>query len=132
MKKITVLIIEDHDTLRISLSSWVKDLFPKLSIHNSRTGEDGLTLVDKIKPNILIVDIGLPGINGIEVTKLTKKFSPKTQVIVLTMLDGANYENESLDAGAFTFINKRDMYNKLPSVLESILNDCKDNLIESK
>lgn len=121
MDEITLLIVEDHETLRTSLSSWLKDIYPNLNIHCSDNGENGIVIMNRIKPRIMIVDIGLPGIDGIEVTKLTRRFSPETHVIVLTMLDGANYESESLEAGAYSFMNKKEMYSKLPHLINSVL-----------
>lgn len=114
MKTQSILIIEDHHILRSSLCSWLSELFPSLIIHQSATGKDGFKLALENEPDLAIIDIGLPDINGIEVTKSIKQNNLKTKVIILTIYDGKKYEHESLAAGADKFINKKDMYLNLP------------------
>lgn len=121
MKKISVLIIEDHKTLSLSLSSWLKELFPNLTITHASTGTEGLEFAKTNNPDLALIDIGLPDINGLEVTKSIRKLGLKTEIIILTMLDGEKYRQESFSAGAGSFINKKEMYSKLPSEINSFL-----------
>ena len=126
MKQITsdkkILIIEDHNTLRSSLYSWLIELFPGTEIYEAATGEDGLSIAYSINPDVAIVDICLPGIDGIEVTKLLKNAGLKTNVIILTILNEFEYKNDSYKTGANAFIYKKDLYFKLPETIQSILN----------
>jgi DNA-binding NarL/FixJ family response regulator len=117
-----ILIIEDHDTLRSSLHSWLMELFPGTEIYQAATGEDGLSIAFSVNPDIAIIDICLPGIDGIEVTKLIKKAKLKTNIIILTILNEFDYQNDSYKTGANAFIYKKDMYSKLPTIIQSLLN----------
>ncbi|MBC8319290.1 MAG: response regulator [Bacteroidetes bacterium] len=117
-----LLIIEAHKTLSRSLSSWLLELFPAIEIYQGVTGEEGLSIANSINPDIALVDIALPGINGFEVTRFMKKNRLKTKVILLTSIEGQNYQVESITAGAYAYINKKDMYKMLPSTIQSIIN----------
>jgi two-component system invasion response regulator UvrY len=126
MKQITnykkILIIEDHDNLRSTLHSWLIELFPGTEIYEAATGEDGLSIALSVNPDIAIVDICLPGIDGIEVTKRLKKAKLKTNVIILTILNESSYQNESYKSGANAFIYKKDVSLMLPNTIQSFLN----------
>lgn len=122
MDKKILLLIEDHEALRKSITSWLNELYPMLMIHQTATGEEGLQTAQSTNPDIAIIDIGLPGIDGLEVTKRIKSNKLKPNVIILTNMEGANYKKESLQAGAHSFINKKDMYNQLPAILNMLIN----------
>lgn len=115
------LIIEDHTALRRSLIFWLSSLFPRSEILEADSGERGLELAESESPDIVIVDIGLPGINGINVTQSIKKKNMKIEVIILTILDGIDYQTDALKAGADSFINKKDMNFLLPNAIRSIV-----------
>ena len=119
-EKNTILIIEDNYTLRDLLQSWLNELMPDCDIYKTSTGEEGLEKTKILKPDIVVVDIKLPGINGIEVTKIIKENMADTEIIVLTICEGVNYQNDAYAAGANTFINKKEMHLRLPLVIRSI------------
>jgi CheY-like chemotaxis protein len=116
-----ILIIEDNSILRDLLRSWLNELMPDCDIYLTSNGEDGLEQTKILKPDIVVVDIKLPGINGLEVTRIIKNNLDKTEVIVLTIYEGVNYKNDAYAAGAALFINKREMHLKLPGAIQSIL-----------
>lgn len=118
----TLLIVEDHHNLRMSLAEWLSALLPDFEIFLAASGEDAIGQVPKINPTIAIVDVGLPGINGFELTRILKKNNADIKIIVLTILDGADYKIESFSSGADAFVNKKEMYNSLPSKIHSFLN----------
>ena len=121
MKKVKmgrkILIVEDNNTLRDMLYSWLNELYPDCKIYLSASGEDGLVMSKIVEPDIMIVDIKLPGINGLEVTRNIKE-SINAKVIILTMMEGMNYQNDAYAAGAELFINKKEMHTKLPGAIQ--------------
>ena len=116
-----ILIIEDNYTLRDLLQSWLNELMPDCDIYKTSTGEEGIAKIKTLKPDIVVVDIKLPGIDGLEVTRMIKNNGNETEVIVLTICEGVNYQNDAYAAGAKIFINKKEMHIKLPSAIRSII-----------
>lgn len=106
MSKITVLVIDDHPLLReglikiLSLDEDVK------VVGEAGDGEEGIKLVDKLKPQVVLLDINLPKINGILVCKMIKERHPDTQVIVLTVCEEERQVLEIVRAGANGYLLK--------------------------
>jgi len=117
-----ILIVEDHGSLRESLVNWLTDLFPEATVRQASTGEESVVLAGSIQPDIILMDIGLPGINGIEATREILQQGIPSKIVVLTNLDGEIYKKSAMEAGAVEFIRKREMNLKLPSVLGQLMN----------
>jgi len=116
-----ILIVEDHAALRESLVNWLVNLFPDIVVSQAATGEESLALAGRIKPHVILMDIGLPGINGIEATQEIKLRGIETDVVVLTNLVGSKYKQDAKNAGAIEFISKQEMNAKLPAVLSQLM-----------
>ena len=116
-----LLIVEDHSNLRESLAFWLTDLFPDVVIHQAANGEEGIATASKIRPYVILIDIGLPGISGLEATKEILRRGIQSQVVILTIHEGQAYQNGARDAGAIYFITKREMYARLPEVIRAVL-----------
>lgn len=128
--KPVILIVEDHDALRTSMCRWLSELFPCVECHEATSGEDAVIAAKKVHPLAILMDIGLPGINGIEAMKVIKQNDPSTHIVVLTILEGDHYQYIATNAGATAFVPKQTMYKKLPLVLEPILN-CKNKPMQT-
>ncbi|MCX7966373.1 MAG: response regulator transcription factor [Syntrophorhabdaceae bacterium] len=116
-----ILIVEDHDSVRNLLSDWLCSVFPEFEIIGTKTGEEALIVIKKILPEIVIMDINLPGINGIEATKLIKHLYPQTKVTILSMYEDEVYRNDAIFAGASIFIPKRLMHTDLIPAIKLLL-----------
>jgi DNA-binding NarL/FixJ family response regulator len=117
----TILIVEDHDKLRVSLVEWLKSFFSDCSFLVAESGEKAIELAEAHHPAIVIMDLQLPGINGIEAIRHIKMISPKTQAVVLTVMKDAAYIDVAMAAGAYAFINKQHMHAELIPVLTKLL-----------
>ena len=126
VKPCTILIVEDHDTLRDSLKKWLAASFPDCSFFDVKNGEDAVDIVKAKKFDIVIMDIGLPGISGIEATKHIRTALPDIQVIILTIHDAPDYKNDAVEAGAFAFVPKHKMFEKLIPLISKLLSEEKD------
>ncbi|MPV86955.1 response regulator [Ostreibacterium oceani] len=103
---INVVIIDDHELIRIATASLLEQQADISVIGDAATGEEGLELIKTLKPHIVITDISMPGIDGIEVTRKIKKSHKKVHVIVLSRFDNSPYPEKVLAAGASGYINK--------------------------
>ena len=116
-----ILIVEDHAGIRHSIRQWLSKVFEENGIIEATTGEDAVELCKELKPAVVIMDIKLPGINGIIATKEIKKALPDTKVIILTVYDIPAFEAEAAAAGASAFISKNDMYKELLPTIQRLL-----------
>jgi len=121
VKPCTILIVEDHDTLRDSLKKWLVASFPNCDFLDVKDGENAVDIAKVEKLDIVIMDIGLPGISGIEATRHIRHALPETKVIILTIHDVLDYRNDAAEAGAFAFVPKHKMYEKLIPLISDLI-----------
>ena len=65
----TILIVEDHDNVRRALGDWLKIEFPRCHVIEANSGEEAIGLIQAQSPRLVVMDIRLPGMNGIETTR---------------------------------------------------------------
>ena len=103
---IRVLIADDHALLREGLRQ-VLQLEPDIEVvGEARTGGEAVRLSDRLRPDIVVMDINLPDMSGIEATRQVRAASPATRVLVLTIHDQEEYLLEAIGAGASGFVLK--------------------------
>jgi len=114
---ITVSIVEDNEQLRTTLARVLNrsDGFRCLSHHGS--AEEALKELPAMKPEVVIMDINLPGINGVECVRQLKQLLPGLQVMMLTVYEDTENIFSALAAGATGYLLKRT---KTPELLEAI------------
>ena len=108
MSKISVVLIEDHDLSRIGLCAALKQFEDVEVIDNAANGKEGLQKIKSHQPDVALVDIGLPDIDGIEVTQKLKEHQAnnpdfKTKILMLTMHDSEDSVMAAFAAGADSY-----------------------------
>jgi DNA-binding NarL/FixJ family response regulator len=116
-----ILLVDDHDSVRRSLSRWLEKMFPSCLFLTATSGEQAVSVVRDTLPRVVIMDFGLPGMNGVEATRRIKAIVPATQVIILTIHNSVAYRVDAADAGASAYILKDEMQTQLVPVLEALL-----------
>jgi DNA-binding NarL/FixJ family response regulator len=117
----TILIVEDHAGIRSSVKQWLSRVFDEYEIRDVGTGEDAVELCRKTKPELVVMDIKMPGINGILATQQIKKILPDTKIIILTIYDVPAFRAGALEAGASAFLSKNDMYRELIPTIRRLI-----------
>jgi DNA-binding NarL/FixJ family response regulator len=101
-----ILIVEDSNLYRQLLKNTLLDQFPALQILEAFDGEDALKKIADFLPNLIFMDISLPGENGLEVTRKIKNQYPSTTVIILTSYDLPEYREMAVQYKADHFLTK--------------------------
>jgi len=106
MRKIRVLFADDHSVVRDGLRA-LFDSSPRFAIvGEAADGEQAMALAAKSQPDVLLLDITMPKVDGIETTRRIKKINPNTKVLILTVHDEAEYIYEIIRAGANGYVLK--------------------------
>ena len=116
-----ILIVEDNDSVRKSLREWLQVAFPKYQFIEAASGEQAIDIMQAKSPCAVIMDISLPGMNGIEATRHIKSTMPTTQVVILTIHEEEAFRADAKTAGASAFVTKRVMRKELVPALTAIL-----------
>jgi len=118
---LTILIVDDHGAVRLSLRSWLELVFPQCQFVEAASGEEAVTMAQSNQPTLVIMDVGLPGINGIEATRRIKASLPSVQVVMLSVNDDEAYQIQAAAAGASAYVSKWRMQTDLQPVLTQLL-----------
>lgn len=116
-KRTTILIADDHEVVRNGIRSYLENLSDFDVVGEAGSGEEALALVEELIPDIVLLDLILPGMDGIETTRRIKQTSPRTQVVVLTSYHEDIHIFPALKAGATSYLLKDMKMDKLVEVL---------------
>ena len=106
VKTVKIVIIEDYKLTRVGLRSSLNEFEGINVVGEAEDGEKGINIVKEIKPDVVLMDLGLPGINGIEVTQQIKSFDESIKIIILTSHDRNEEVLASLGSGANAYCLK--------------------------
>ena len=115
-----VLLVDDHAMVRRGLALILKTDPSMQLIGEAQSGNEALTLVTSLDPHVIVMDISMSGMNGIECTRLLAESSPKTKVIILSMHRDPVYVRESLRVGAKGYLLKEDTEENLLSAIRNV------------
>lgn len=116
-----VLIVEDDQEIRNSFSLIVNSSQKFLVVNAYSNCEDAIVNLHRDKPEIILMDIELPGLNGIQGTKIIKEKNPQSEIIMVTVYEDSELVFEALKAGASGYITKSANYMELLTALEEIV-----------
>ena len=105
-RKIKILIADDHSMLVDGLKDILSDLKDLQVVGEAATGEESVRLAKSLKPDIVLMDINLPGISGIAATELIKKDCPRTRVLIISSYDDDAHVVEAFRVGADGYVPK--------------------------
>lgn len=106
MEKITILIADDHTLVRETWSFILNTDERFKVVAESGSGEEAVELAKQLRPNIVIMDINLPGMNGIEATQLIRKFSPASRILGVSLHTQPTYARKMIQKGAMGYVTK--------------------------
>jgi DNA-binding NarL/FixJ family response regulator len=123
MDKLKVFISDDSAIIRERLVTVALDLPDIAVVGQAENAPGSLAAIRQTRPDVVILDIRLPGGNGIEVLREVKKIKPAPSVIMFTNYAHAQYRKKCEEAGADFFFDKSTEFEKLPQALEQVRRD---------
>ena len=117
---INVLLVEDHELYRMGLSMLLEKAEGLNLIAEAVNGTDGIKKAREYNPDVILMDIGLPNIDGIEATSLIKDFNPDVKILIFTSRDSENDVFEAFKAGADGYIMKGATPEQTISAIKSV------------
>lgn len=117
----TILVVEDHDGMRTMLLEWLAAAFPPHRLLSAKNGEEAVAIARAQPPELVVMDVVLPRMNGIEATRQIKQIAPQVKVIMLSMYEAPEYQADAIQAGAIAYVLKRKLYTKFLPIVESCL-----------
>jgi NarL family two-component system response regulator LiaR len=116
-RRTSILIADDHEVVRNGIRSYLETIPDMQVVGEASSGEEALNLIAELIPDIVLLDLIMPGMDGIEITRRVKHISPRTQVVILTSYHDDVHIFPALKAGAISYILKDMKMEKLVEVL---------------
>src|SRR5712692_5070823 len=120
MNKLRILVADDHEIVRRGLVFLIKSQPNWEVCAEAENGRQAVELASQLKPNIVVLDIGMPMLNGLEATRQILRDNPQTRVLILTITDTDQAVRAVLDAGARGFLLKSDAARDLVSAIDAL------------
>jgi DNA-binding NarL/FixJ family response regulator len=118
--KIKVFIADDHSIVRAGLRRIVEESGDMEVIAEASDGKEALLQIQKELPDVAVIDISMPGLDGLEVTARLQAGYPKLPVIILTMHEEEQYVIRAIEAGAMGYITKRSAPEQLVNAIRKV------------
>jgi len=122
MKAIKVILADDHRLIRDALHLFISSDQRLKVIAECDNGEQAVRLCRKFNPSLLILDINLPVLNGMDAAALIKKASPMTKILAVSLHTQLFYVNKMLQMGASGYVSKSSAREEIMKAIETILN----------
>lgn len=123
MKKVKLLVADDHKIFRQGIKKLLDEESDLQVVGEAADGREAVKKATELKPDVILMDIAMANLNGLEATKQIKKVLPDVKVIMLTMHKNEEYVLQSFQAGASGYILKEGAVEELVSAIRSIHQD---------
>ena len=117
----SVLVVEEHDEMRSALRDWLLTSFPPLRLREARSMDEALTLAGQAQLDLILVNLELPGTNGLETARALRQLHPACRVVVMSVNDSVALRIAVREAGAEAFVSKRDLRTALHPIVTALM-----------
>src|SRR5260370_1209402 len=117
---VRILVADDHQVVRTGLRTLLESKNGWQVCAEASNGREAVEKAGQLKPDVAVLDIGMPLLNGVEATRQIRKLSPQTEILILTMHDSEQLVNEVLGAGALGYILKDDADRNLVAAVDAL------------
>ena len=116
------LIVEDHVAVRRALCERIQASFGRFRLREAGTVDEALKIVEAERVDIVLMDFRLPGLDGVDGTRMVLERSPRTSVIMVSVFDDSSHRSAARKAGARAFVSKRAIGRELIPAIEGLVN----------
>jgi DNA-binding NarL/FixJ family response regulator len=121
-KTLRILVADDHDIIRRGLKELLTSRTGWEVCAEAKTGREAVTLAEQFKPEVVVMDISMPDLNGLEAARQIRKSLPKTEILILTLHFSDQLVREIVEAGVRAYIMKSDADRDLVAAVEALSN----------
>jgi NarL family two-component system response regulator LiaR len=118
-KRIRVIVVDDHAVVRGGLRLFLLAFEDLELVGEAGNGEEALRLCERLEPDVVLMDLVMPGVNGIQATQAIRERYPQIQVIALTSFPEENLVQEALEAGAISYLLKNVSAGELAAAIRA-------------
>ena len=118
-----LLIVDDHEIFRRGLRALLEPYAEWKVCGEAVDGTDAVAQCKLLKPDVVVMDVTMPGLNGLEASRFIKKDAPETQIVIITQHDSPQIRAAAREAGAAAFVTKSAVGSELVSAIRNLAKD---------
>lgn len=116
-----ILVVDDNQELLGGLCSWLRSVFAEYRVIEARDGEAALDVVRREAPSLVLMDVSMPGMGGLAACREMVVLLPGLPVVMMSLHEGRQYREQSVEYGAQAFVYKREIFHTLIPVMQGLL-----------
>lgn len=120
MPAIKILIVDDHEVMRRNIAKLLSSRDEFTVVGQASDGLEAIRRAEQYQPDVILLDIGLPELNGLQATPLIKRVAPHSEIIIVTSHEHVSFVREAFGAGARGFLPKSDVGEELLSAIDDV------------
>jgi DNA-binding NarL/FixJ family response regulator len=120
---IKILLVDDHKMFRDGLRNLISREMGLEPIGEAKDGDEAIVMALKYSPDVMVMDLSMPGLNGLEATRKILEIRPQTKIIVLSMHSDRRFVVETLKVGAKGYVLKDSDFTELVQAIHAVVND---------
>jgi DNA-binding NarL/FixJ family response regulator len=117
---ITVILADDHQIVRLGIRTILEEEPELKVVGEAADGMEALALVAELRPNIVITDLSMPGLNGLELTRCINQKFPETRIIILSIHADESYTQSAREHGAYGYLVKQASADEIIAVVRQV------------
>ena len=120
MKRLRILVADDHELVRRGIRAQLRAQRGWTIVGEAMNGREAVEKAGKLKPDVAIIDISMPDLDGLQVTRQIREAAPSTEIVVLTMHESDQMVRRVLEAGACAYVLKSDLAAQLVKAVNDV------------
>lgn len=116
-----ILLVDDHAVLRSGLKLLIDNEADMIVVSEAGTGEDAVARAREVQPDMILLDLNMPGLDGLGAIRLIREVAPASRILILTMHDDVSYLQETLRLGAVGYILKKAVDSELLMAIRTVM-----------
>ncbi|MEM7625788.1 MAG: response regulator transcription factor [Planctomycetota bacterium] len=121
MKSIKIVLADDHQIVRDGVRALVESLDGYAVVGEAANGRDALALAEELRPDVLVMDVGMPDLNGIEAAGQVMASMPSVKIVALSMLSDGRFVRRMFQAGASAYLLKDCAFDELKLAIDTVM-----------
>lgn len=118
---VKIMLVDDHDLVRTGLRRLLEDNAAYSIVAEAANGEDSISLTKEHQPDVVLMDLKMPGMGGLEATRKLKHLHPEVRIIIVTMIDDIMFPQRLLRAGASGYLTKGAKIDEITKAIREVM-----------
>ena len=116
-----ILVVDDHDLVRMGIVRMLADVNGYQVVGDAKSGEEAVSKMRSLMPDVVLMDVKMPGMGGLEATKKLLSINPEVKIIAVTACDDNLYPTRLMQAGAVGYVTKGAEFNEITDAINKVI-----------